>query len=389
MLMVDLKNFGSIRDSLFCRPSKECRPGLMFSSASVVLLYGKSGAGKTLLTLGLYIVPMIMVEAVYRVGLSEYIEMLRRFINVDELLRCRAVFCRLGLEVDEVRNLNYDPSSIEKVCLEYSGGSVSVSLVDRGGKMKQMDINDSDVIKSGVVDKVLMQTIYTYPVPQHLISMILTMDVGKFRTIVKTVEKIYEKSKGEKGAKEAVLKLAALRVLPHISLSDSINGYRSSHRPIGFEEGVEYYVQTYGYGAYIYLTKSLGEVKQELVSVLKNLVEYVQEDVKNEDPYAIPIIVLDDGFDGLQAELALDMTRDLVKLSKNFNAKVVVATHRIEPAAEVGEVEVWVSTYGLDTVSNYFGLPKDLRIAITEAKDLPNDAVNEIAKVFGGGSGGQ
>jgi DNA-binding ferritin-like protein len=380
MLRVGLRGFGAIEKLIYW--SGRLVEGLEFRPG-ITLVYGRSGCGKTLLALALHVLPFEVAKRVVENetvsnALSSYLSLLNNFINVYELLEeAVAEFCRPGVEVEELEDIGWKPDSINWACLRYERGDVKLHLVSTDGRIvlsERVKALGAKAINSA--RKILAQAATTISIPFNIVSMLYTLSYSEFEVMQKVVEQLEQ-------CKDLICEALASRMLP---LSIGFDGETiSTHRLLG-RVGVIYRGSRSGNEARIYLGKSLGEVKEEMIEVIKNLLSNMQSIAK--EYRATPVVLLDDAFDGFTAKSIIDvLKREMGGVVSSYEASVYATTHR-DVAALIREdkevtSKVLVASYGLEKTSSKLGLQKEFRLALIDLDAVKDEEIeNEIIEEF-------
>jgi len=380
MLRIGLRRFGAIENLLYW--SGKLVEGLEFRPG-ITLFYGRHGCGKTLLALALHVIPFEIARRVLEVdiasnALAKYLSLLSNFVDVQSLLEeAIAEFCRPGVEVEELEDIGWKPDSISWACLRYERGSVKLHLVSAdGGIVMSEEVKALGAKAGSVTRNILAQAATTISIPFNMVSMLYTLSYSEFMAMQEVVEWLEQ-------CKDLICEALALRILP---LSIDFDGETTStHRLLG-RVGVVYRGFRSGNEARIYLSKSLGEVKKEMIEVVKSLLSNMQSTAK--EYRATPVVFLDDAFDGFTAKSIIDvLKREIKEVVRSYEASVNAATHRdvatlIREDKEITS-KILVASYGLEKTSSRLGLRKEFRLALIDVDTVEDEEIeNEIGEEF-------
>jgi hypothetical protein len=130
----------------------------------------------------------------------------------------------------------------------------------------------------------------------------------------------------------------------------------------------------------LYLPYSLGELKLETILYDLELLEWLQDEVKEYDVNAILYMYIDDIFDGFDLKSSLKVSQYFIDVleRKRMDARFIMSTHRIESLAllleryiDKGTLEYYVATYDLPEIASWAGVARDFKIALVSYASLP------------------
>jgi hypothetical protein len=382
MLIVELRNFGPVEKLLFW--SGQLVEGLEFRPG-IALIYGKHGCGKTLLALALHVLPLEVVRRIdesssVRKAVTGYIDVLNNFIDIEDLVaNSTAGFCRPGIEVEELESIGWSPSHIKWACVRFFKGDVKLHLVSVDGKVVLSE-NVKELGSRGrnAIESILAQSLAVISVPFNLLAKLYTLSYSEFKHLQNAFSELDSCS-------EPLCEILKLRIIPIVVDYEGIT--ESTHKGLG-RLGVVFKGYRGVESIKIFMKKSLGEVKEEIMDTVKELLNLMKSQLK--EYRATPTVLIDDMFDGFTSrEVVADVLKRLKSIVNTFNASVYTTTHRSVAALvkeDTGiESKILVASYGLQKTSQRLGVQTDFRLVLadTEAiEGIGKDLKDEIGGEF-------
>jgi hypothetical protein len=381
MLRVELRGFGSIEKLLFW--SGQLVEGLEFRPG-IALIYGKHGCGKTLLALALHVLPLEVVRRVdesssVRRAVTGYIDVISSFIDVEDLVASStAGFCRPGVEVEELESVGWSPSNIKWACVRLCRGDVKLHLVSADGRVVLSEsVRELGSRGRSIIESILAQSLAVVSVPFNLLAKLYTLSYSEFKHMQNAIGELDQCS-------EPLCEILRLCTIPLVIDYEGV--VESTHNSLG-QLGIVFKGYRSVESVKLYMKKSLGEVKEEIMNTVRELLDLMKSQLKVYR--AVPVVLIDDMFDGFTSrEIVADALERLKSIANTFNASVYATTHR-DVAALVKEdakteSKILVASYGLQKTSQRLGVQTDFRLALVDTEAIGKDLESEIGGEFVG-----
>ena len=387
----EVQNYGPI-ESLVVNGDPYWEPtGLNF-------LIGMPGSGKTMLAWALYAEPALMILDAYReaygqnlpMRYSDNIDKFRRvfeeilynagFRNYVELhSKSRVRVCVESSQVYEgLRSIGYDPGSVAYACLANTNGTIGTELILKSGRLEALTLNQA----KGLVQDLTTWVSATIAWPHSLRESLYSITI-------KQIERIYELVKEwPKESENPLLKpismLLKTRIPPIIYEDRNISEELELNEGIFIEE--TYVTEQEQHRKEALLKLSLGELSMSILKSSAALAKALREE------YSVrPLILIDDGFDGIPSRDSgrlIEVLSEALKYSAmiitTYRPEAIIRNLQDERAKDFIEkyVTTYIATYQLEELTRYAKNPISHRLELISAGRLDDETRNMVYDEF-------
>lgn len=225
------------------------------------------------------------------------------------------------------------------------------------------------------IESILAQSLAVISVPFNLLAKLYTLSYSEFKHLQNAFSELDRCS-------EPLCEILKLRTIPIVVDCEGIA--ESTHKSLG-RLGVVFKGYRGVENVKLFMKKSLGEVKEEIMNTVRELLDLMKSQLK--EYRAVPAVLIDDMFDGFTSrEVVADVLERLKSIANTFNATVYATTHRdvaalVKEDAKI-ESKILVASYGLQKTSQRLGVRTDFRLALVDTEAVGKDLESEIGGEF-------
>ncbi|WP_460172725.1 hypothetical protein [Vulcanisaeta sp. JCM 14467] len=366
-------------------------------------LIGMPGSGKTMLAWALYVEPVLMILDAYRKAYEQSLpvkckeiiinnkneNIINKFEEVFSEILHNAGFrnyvelhnksmvkvCVEGSQVyDGLRNIGYDPGSVDYACLVNVNGSIGVELILRSGRLETLTLDQAKGLIPGLTMWVSAIVAWPHGLRELLYSITL-----------KQIEKLHELvSKWPRESECPLLRpisiLLKTRIPPIAHEEYNISGELELSEGIPIETHLEQGREE------TLLKLSLGELSMFILKSSKALVKALYEE------YSVrPLVLIDDGFDGIPSKYSgflIETLSEALKYSAiiitTYRPEAIIRNPQDERAKDFIEkyVTTYIATYQLEELTRYAKHGINHRLELISAGRLDDETRNMVYDEF-------
>jgi hypothetical protein len=355
----------------------------------ISVITGKTGCGKTMLGIALYSTPAYIASLVFKRGgfrdAEKFVDLvdilLGNYLPLTSMLTNSTIeLCRPSVEIPELEK-GWSPDVVRRACIRSIRGDVQLTLHKIDGKLEVLDVREN----LGMAYRILLQAAMTMSRPSHFTSTQYMLNISTIGSIYKVIERLKDIMKLEDMRSEIARIILATRI-PPIILAEEVKvdnvsiGSVQELLGISPQKGPVYQVMGMEDTVKLYLPYSLGELKLETILYDLELLERLQDKVKEYDINAILYMYIDDIFDGFDLKSSLRASQYFIDVleEERIDARFIMSTHRIESLTpfleryiDRGTLEYYVATYDLPEIASWTGVARDFKIALVSYASLP------------------